>query len=86
MLEGGKFETIRDFAAWQTCQVEKAASEGVVYTALSGTLSTVAKSQETILDRGMVALSATELRCGEHVISLEAIWIFQQQILIYGTR
>ena len=73
MLEGGRFQTVRDFAVWQAKEVEKAAAEGVVYTACSGTLSTVAKSQATSLDSGMISLSATELRCGETVISLADI-------------
>lgn len=73
MLEGGKFQTVRDFAAWQAKEVEKAAAEGAVYTAGSGTLSAVAKSQETLLDSGKISLSATELCCGEHIIPLEDI-------------
>lgn len=73
MLEGGKFRTVRDFAAWQAKEVEKAAAEGAVYTAQAGTLSMVAKSQETLLDSGAISLSATELRCGQSVIPLADI-------------
>lgn len=73
MLEGGKFQTVRDFAAWQTKEVEKAAAEGAVYTAREGKLSTVAKGQETLMASGEISLSATELRCAEYVIPLEDI-------------
>lgn len=73
MLEGGRFQTIRDFAAWQAEEVEKAAAEGVIYTAQSGTLSTVSNSQETLIASGEISMSAAELRCGGHTICLEDI-------------
>lgn len=73
MLEGGRFQTIRDFAAWQEKEVDKAAAEGAIYTASTGTLSTVAGSQEVLVSSGRISLSSEALCCGEHRIPLVEI-------------
>lgn len=73
MLEGSSFKTVRELAAWQKDAVQEAAQSDAVYTAQSGSLSTVIKHQESLVSAGPVSLSADTLSCGDKTIALSDI-------------
>lgn len=73
MLEGLDFPTMRELASWQEEEVARMAERGAVYTADGGTLSRVAKHEETLVDSGPITLSAEALTCGGTVIPLSDI-------------
>lgn len=73
MLEDAPFETIRELALWQKKEVLKAAEEHVVYTAPTGTLSTISKGEETPVAAGPISLSEETLTCGDKAIPIKDI-------------
>lgn len=88
MLEGTKYTTVRDLAAWQREQVEAAAANGAEYTAPHATLSEVSRHTETRLDEGKLSLSRDALVCGNTSIPLDSISDFAmhgKQALVFST-
>lgn len=73
MLEKAPFTTVRELAAWQKEEVEKAVARGDEYTAGRGRLLTVAKHEETTVSEGRVVLSPREFVCGGKSIPFESI-------------
>lgn len=73
MLEGGPYKTIKELFAWQLSEVEKAAEQGIAYTAESGTLISVKQSKETFLSQGPVTLSGKAFTCGGYEIPIADI-------------
>lgn len=73
MLDNVPYKTVRDLAAWQKTVVEEDVEKSAVYTARSGTLSQISKQQETVVARGPIALSETNLTCGDVELSLKDI-------------
>ncbi|MBR7132381.1 MAG: 1-acyl-sn-glycerol-3-phosphate acyltransferase [Clostridia bacterium] len=73
MLENAPVKTLKEAAELQRKTVSLDIRNGVTYKSEKGSLSTVSKHIETLLDSGMVELSADELRCGGTVIPLSEI-------------
>jgi ribosomal protein S27AE len=82
MLEGVPFPTMRELARWQEEEVMRAAENGAVYTAESGTLAKIAKHEETPVDSGPIRLSASSLICGNTEIPLGDI----ANMTMHGSR
>lgn len=82
MLDGLPFRTMKELAAWQQTQVDKAASAGVTYTAPSATLQRIENHQEIALSRGSVSMNGSTLVCGNVEIPMDSITNFD----IHGKR
>lgn len=70
MLHGAPVATVRELAAWQREQVAKDAADGAVYSVPSATLTVVKGHEATLVDSGLLTLSARQLQCGGTVIPL----------------
>ena len=73
MLKGVPFETVRELAAWQLERVMEDVSEGNVYRAQGGVLSTVSDHIESKVDEGAVSMSTEAFTCGNTVIPMKDI-------------
>lgn len=73
MLEGGRFDTVKALSDWQKEEVLRDAASGTVYTAASGSLSTLEKHIETKAAEGPLSLGADALACGGYEIPLADI-------------
>jgi hypothetical protein len=73
MLEGGKFDTIRDFSFWQREIVKKDAEKGAVYTAVTGELVEIENHKEIPVASGVIKLSSEKLTCGDVEFLMEDI-------------
>ena len=65
MLEGGPFDNLKDFAAWQRERVAEAAERSETYTALGGKLIQVQKHSETPVAEGPVSMDEETFSCGD---------------------
>lgn len=65
MLEGTKFDTIRDFSLWQKGIVLEDAAKDAVYTAETGQLVQIENHIETAVTEGKITLSREKFTCGE---------------------
>lgn len=75
-LEGAPFKTLKELAAWQRKQVEKAAENNIVFEAAAGTLSQIKEHEEKLVAQGRVILSEASLKCGDMEILLSDITDF----------
>lgn len=73
MLEGGKFNTIRDFSLWQKEVVKQDAAEEAVYSAKMGELVEIENHNETAVASGEITLSKEKLTCGRVEFLMEDI-------------
>ncbi len=74
MLEGLRFTTVRELAAWQKGEVEKAVCSGEArYTAPEAKLVSVARHEETPVDEGPLSMDTESLVCGGTAIPIAAI-------------
>ncbi len=73
LLHGLKFQTVKELAAWQREQTEKAAEENRIFTAASARLSTVEKGQESLVAEGALLMDSRAIVCAETEIPLESI-------------
>jgi len=73
MLEEAPFQTVYDFAKWQRREVEKAATEGCVYTAKHASLKKIENHVETIVDEGQVSFGEEKLVVGDTQIMVSDI-------------
>lgn len=73
MLEGTKFDTIRDFSLWQKEIVLEDAAKDAVYTAETGQLVRIENHIETAVTEGMITLSREKFTCGELEFSMDDI-------------
>lgn len=67
MLEGTKFTTVRELAAWQRNKLSELAERNIslTLTCPEGTLQTVTNHVETIVAEGTITLSRNTLTCGD---------------------
>lgn len=82
MLEGTKFETIRDLSAWQNSQVTEGAEKGIEYKAVYGRLVKVENHQETFVSEGSVSMNSEKLICGTQEFLMKDI----SELAIHGKR
>lgn len=73
MLEGLRFKTVKELAAWQQEEVLKDAQEEKVYTSQGGKLTSIEKHVETECAQGAVSLTKDALSCGNVSIALDTI-------------
>lgn len=74
MLEGGRFSTIRDFAAWQRDKVDEDAASDKTYTAENANLVSIdMEHNETEVANGPVSMNRKKLVCGTAEFSLDEI-------------
>lgn len=73
MLNGVRFRTVRDFAAWQREQVEADVAADKVYEVDFATLSQLEKHEATQIGQGRLSISRQALRCGEVEIPMDSI-------------
>lgn len=64
MLEGTKFDTIRDFSLWQKEKVLEDAANNARYTAKSASLIQIENHIETFVTEGTVTLDREKFTCG----------------------
>lgn len=80
MLEGIEQTTIRDLAAWQRREVERAVDKQVVYTSENGILNSIRNHEAIPVSHGTISLSSESLTCGNKEIPLSDI----SDMAIYG--
>jgi 1-acyl-sn-glycerol-3-phosphate acyltransferase len=73
MLDGCRFDTIRDLYAWQKTVVETDVAAGRAYCAANATLSAVQSHQEQKVADGPLSMTPQELRCGSWCMPLSEI-------------
>ena len=74
MLEGGRFSTIRDFAAWQREKVTEDAASDKTYTAENANLVSIdMEHNETEVANGPVSMNRKKLVCGTVEFGLDEI-------------
>ena len=82
MLEGAPFKTVKDFAAWQRKEAEKAVEAGTTYTAPHATLKTIANHQETMMNEGYASLGKDGIKVGSTKIPFEDV----MDLAMHGKR
>ena len=88
MLQGTAFTTVRELAAWQREEVERAADQSTVYMLPNAVLSTVANHQESVVDSGAAQITAEAIICGGTEIPLDKILDLQihgRHALVFST-
>ncbi len=73
MLEGGSFDTVKALSDWQKERVTEDAASNAVYTAASGSLSTLEKHIQTPVANGPLSFGPDGLTCDGVHIPLEDI-------------
>ncbi len=73
MLDGTKFSTVRELAAWQKNEVIKLSEQDICFTCPESRLQTVENHIETVVTSGPVTLSRSGLSCGDITIPLTDI-------------
>ena len=76
MLEGTKFDTIRDMSLWQQDAVAKVAAAGGGYYAGEATLIQIDKHTETPVSSGYLTMDGEKLVCGDKEIPFASITDF----------
>lgn len=76
MLEGTKFETIKDVSLWQQEEVAKLAAEGKGFTAGNAKLTQIEKHTETPVAEGFLSMDGEKLVCGDKEIAFDSITDF----------
>ena len=76
MLEGTKFETIKDMSLWQQEEVAKVAAAGKGYTAGKARLIQIDRHEETVVAEGFLTMDSSKLVCGEKEIPFDSITDF----------
>lgn len=82
MLEGTKFTTVKELAAWQRDKLAELAGQNLVLTCPDGKLQTIANHIETVIATGEITLSADALTCGDVTIPVGDI----VDIALHGRR
>ena len=73
-LEGLPFTTVKQLAAWQKAEVEKAAASGQArFTADEAALMSVSRHEETPVDSGALEMNTERITCGNTSIPLASI-------------
>lgn len=72
-LEGGRFETLKDFSDWQKSEVKKDLSEGEEYISASSTLSTIKNHKENYMYSGKTTMTPRELIVGSETFPMSEI-------------
>lgn len=72
MLHGTVFNTVRDLSLWQKGEITKHASCAAYFSPL-GTLKSVEKHNETLLDTGNITMNAHSLACGNTEFDVSGI-------------
>ncbi len=86
MLEGTRFDTIRDFSLWQKEKVLEDAAGSAVYTAKAGELVQIENHVETSVTEGQISLSKEKLTCGaaEFMMDdIEALAIHSRSCIVF---
>ena len=73
MLEGTKFETIKDMSLWQQEEVAKVAAAGKGYTAGKANLIQIEKHAETPVADGFLSMDGEKLVCEDKEIPFDSI-------------
>ena len=76
MLEGTKFDTVKDMSLWQQDEVAKIAAAGKGYTAGKARLIQVEKHTETPVAEGYLSMDGENLICDDKVIPFDSITDF----------
>ncbi len=76
MLEGTKFDTVKDMSLWQQEEVAKIASAGKGYTAGKARLIQIEKHTETPVAEGYLSMDGENLICDDKVIPFDSITDF----------
>ena len=76
MLEGTKFDTVKDMSLWQQAEVAKIAAEGKGYTAGKAKLIQIEKHTETPVAEGFLSMDGEKLVCGDKEIPFDSITDF----------
>lgn len=83
MLEGLPFTSVKELAAWQNAEVEKAVARGDTrFTANEAALLSISRHEETQVDSGPIVMDAQALVCGGTTIPLADI----SDIAMHGRR
>ena len=73
MLEGTRFDTVKELAQWQKAEVAADAENGVTYSTARARISAIGKGTEMPIAEGELTVSADAIKCGDHVIPLSSI-------------
>lgn len=76
MLEGTKFDTVKDMSLWQQGEVAKVAAEGKGYTADNAKLIRIEKHVETPVAEDFLSMDGEKLICGDKEIPFDSITDF----------
>lgn len=76
MLEGTKFDTVKDMSLWQQDEVAKIASAGKGYTAGKARLIQIDKHTEIPVAEGYLSMDGENLICDDKVIPFDSITDF----------
>lgn len=76
MLEGTKFDTVKDLSLWQQEKVSETASAGGGYNAGKARLIQIERHRETPVAEGLLTMDGEALKCGDKVIPMEIITDF----------
>lgn len=76
MLEGTRFETIKEMSLWQQQETAKIAAAGKGYTAGKAKLIKVEKHKEIPVAEGMLSMDGRNLICGDKIIEFDTITDF----------
>lgn len=73
MLEGTKFDNLKDVSLWQQEEVAKVAASGGGYTAGKAKLIQIEKHTETPVAEGFLSMDGEKLICGDKEIPFDSI-------------
>lgn len=90
MLEGIEMQTVKELAAWQKAEIQKAAADGKLeYSASGGVLQSVTKGEEVLLGQGPITLSKERFTCGDYSVNFDDILdmaMHGRHALVFSTK